>query len=604
MIDNPVHVFAVVGVLGVGSQLLALRLHMPAIVFMLAAGLLAGPVFGVLAPQESFGSLFRPFVAVAVALILFEGGFTLNFHDLRDSAPAVKRLCTAGAVLAWGLFSAAAHLVAGLSLETSAVFGGILVITGPTVVIPLLRQARLAQRPASILRWEAIVNDPVGALLAVLAFEVVVALTGMEGSLAGAAWHLALGVVTASAAGFLAGHALVIGFRGGWVPEYMKAPVLIAVVLSVYASTDTLLHESGLLAVTVMGVVMANARLPALEELQRFKEHVTVLLVSGVFVLLAAALEPEMLMLLNWRAAVFVLAVMVIARPLAVMTVLLGTSLPWRERAFIGWMAPRGVVAVAVSGFFGARLVELGVPDGALLAPLAFAVVTVTVVVHGFTIRPLARVLGLTSTEKPGVLILGGSRWTVGLARSLKAAEVPVLIADRNWHRISAARFNEIPVWYGELLSEAAEHSIDFGRYGALVAATENDAYNALACTDLGPEMGRDRVFQIGRHEESEDDRHMPASLGGRTLLGSGADYDVLEKRMLDGWSFSRTRLTEEYGIERHRAERAEGSETVALIRHGEVIFAVAAEKLAPKANDVVLAFGPKKPNVKAEALP
>ncbi len=596
MLDNPVHVFALVGALGVGSQWLAVRLHLPAIVFMLAAGVLAGPVTGLLDPSASFGELFRPIVAVAVALILFEGGFTLNFHELKDSAPAVKRLCTVGALLAWALFAAAAHLVAGLSWETSAVFGGILVITGPTVVIPLLRQARLAPRPASILRWEAIVNDPVGALLAVLAFEVVAALAGAEGGIGAAAWHLVLGIAVASAVGYAAGKVLVAGFRGGWVPEYMKAPVLIAVVLGVYASTDTVLHESGLLAVTVMGVVMANARLPALEELQRFKEHVTVLLVSGVFVLLAADLDPEMLALLDWRAALFVAAVMLIARPLAVMTVLAGTNASMKERAFIGWMAPRGVVAVAVSGFFGGRLTELGIADGFMLAPLAFAVVTVTVVVHGFTIRPLARATGLISTERPGVLVLGGSRWTVGLARAFKAAEVPVLIADRNWQRIAPARFAEIPTWYGELLSEAAEHSIDIGAYGYLVAATDNDAYNALVCTDFGPEMGRDAVFQIGRHEATEGHRHMPASLGGRTLLGSGADFRELEKRMIAGWTFTRTRLTEEYGWETYLSDRAAEAETVALIRGKQVLFFEKASKLQPRADDIVLAFGPPKP--------
>lgn len=594
MLDDPIHVFALVGALGVGSQWLAVRLHMPAIVFMLVAGLLAGPVFGLLDPEASFGSLFGPIVAVAVALILFEGGMTLNFHELRDSVPAIKRLCTIGALLSWALFAAAAHFVAGLSWETSSVFGGILVITGPTVVIPLLRQARLAQRPGSILRWEAIVNDPVGALLAVLAFEVVTALAGAEGGLWGAVSHLALGIVVASAVGLAAGRLLISAFRRGYVPEYMKAPVLVAMVLSVYASTDTVLHESGLLAVTAMGALMANARLPALEELQRFKEHVTVLLVSGVFVLLAAALDPAMLALLDWRAAVFVAVVMLVARPLAVMAVLAGSKVPPKERAFIGWMAPRGVVAVAVSGFFGSRLVDLGVADGSFLAPLAFAIVTATVVVHGFTIRPLARLAGLTSTAMPGVLILGGSRWTVGLARALRALEVPVLIADRNWHRIAPARFAEVPTWYGELLSEAAEHAIDPGRFGYLVAATDNDAYNALVCTDFGPEMGRDKVFQIGRHEESEGARHMPASLGGRTLLASGADFVELERRMQRGWEFKRTRLTPEFGPDDHAAQRHPEAETVALLRGGQILFSAGAgEKLRPKAGDTVIAFQP-----------
>ena len=445
--DNLTVVFALIGVLGVGSQWLAVRLHMPAIVFMLAAGLLAGPVFGLLDPAQDFGALFKPIVAVAVALILFEGGLTLNFRELRDAAPAVKRLCTIGAVLGWAANTAAAYYVAGLDLATSAIFGGILVVTGPTVIMPLLRQAHLSARTASTLRWEAIVNDPIGALFAVLAFEVVIALQGDH--LIDAAGHLGLGVVVATIVGWAAGRVLTVGFRQGQVPEYMKAPVLFASVLAVYASTDQVLHESGLLAVTVMGMTMANARLPSLDELKRFKEHVTVLLVSGVFVILAATLRPEALLALDWRAVAFIAVIMLVARPLAVLPSLMGTALTWRERGFIAWVAPRGVVAVAVSGFFGQRLIDVGIADGQMLAPLAFALVAVTVVVHGFSMKPLAKILGLTSTEPPGVLVLGGSKWTIALAGTLRDAGVPVLMVDRNVHRLGPARAAGIPTYLG-----------------------------------------------------------------------------------------------------------------------------------------------------------
>ncbi|MEO0995792.1 MAG: cation:proton antiporter, partial [Pseudomonadota bacterium] len=331
--DNLTLTFALIGVLGVGSQWLAVRLKLPAIVFMLVAGVLAGPVFGLLDPRADFGALFSPIIGIAVAVILFEGGITLNFHELRDAALPVRRLCTWGAALGWSLNTAAAHWIAGLDLTTAAVFGGILVVTGPTVILPLLRQARLSPRVSSTLRWEAIVNDPVGALFAVLAFEVAVA--SQSDHLTEAAGHLILGVVVASAVGFVAGRGLGIGFRRGLVPEYMKAPILFASVLAVYASTDWVLHESGLLAVTVMGIVMANMRLPSLGELKRFKEQVTVLLVSGVFVILAATLDFDSLAALDWTAVAFVLAIMVLARPIAVMLSLIGTALPMRERVLV-----------------------------------------------------------------------------------------------------------------------------------------------------------------------------------------------------------------------------------------------------------------------------
>ncbi len=589
--DNLTLTFAVIGVLGVGSQWLAVRLHMPAIVFMLVAGVIAGPVLGVLSPREDFGELFKPIVAIAVALILFEGGLTLNFKELRDAAPAVKRLCTVGAILGWGLNTAAAHWIAGLSWTSSAIFGGILVVTGPTVIMPLLRQARLAPRTASTLRWEAIVNDPVGALLAVLAFEVVVAMAGDH--LAGAAGHLALGIVAASLAGYASGRVLTLAFRRGWVPEYMKAPILFVGVLGVYAATDWVLHESGLLAVTVMGITMANARLPSLDELKRFKEHVTVLLVSGVFIILAATLEFEMLAQLDWRAVAFVIVIMAVARPLAVFACLPGTALTMRERAFVAWVAPRGVVAVAVSGFFGQRLMDLGVADGEMLAPLAFVLVAVTVVVHGFTISPVARLLGLTSTEPPGVIILGGNTWTIKLATALRDSSVPVLMIDRNWHRLGSARTAGIPTYYGELLSEAAEHALDLARYGTLIAATDNDDYNALVCTDVGPELGRNKVFQIGRHEHSEGEHDLPASLGGRTLLNSGANVDLLDLRLARGWGFQTDEITEELNFDAYLSARHEKAETVAVIRKGSVTFAHAAHDIAGRKGDVIISFAP-----------
>ena len=591
--DNLTLTFALIGALGVGSQWLAIRLHMPAIVFMLAAGILAGPVFGLIDPKADFGELFKPIVAVAVALILFEGGLTLNFRELRDAAPAVRRLCTIGALLGWVANTAAAHWIAGLSLPVAAVFGGILVVTGPTVIIPLLRQARLSSRTASTLRWEAIVNDPAGALLAVLAFEAVVASQGDH--LAQAAGHFTIGLVAATATGWAAGRVLTLGFRRGLVPEYMKAPILFTSVLAVYACTDWILHESGLLAVTVMGLTMANARLPSLDELKRFKEHITVLLVSGVFVILAATLKPDDLLLLDAWGIAFIIAIMVIARPIAVGLSLVGTNLTWKERGFVAWVAPRGVVAVAVSGFFGERLVDLGYADGALLAPLAFALVAITVIVHGFSIRPLARAMGLTSTRPPGVIILGGNRWSTALASELHRSEVPVIMVDRNWHKLGKARAQRIPTWFGELLSEAADHALDLHHYDTLVAVTDNDAYNALVCTDVGAEMGRDKVFQVGRHDAEDDHSEMPSTLGGRTLMASGTPLDHLDLRMARGWELRTIEAPDD------TEELHDKAEPVALIRGGSAIFYTAGKPPARRKGDRMIIFSPAEEQLATE---
>ncbi|RVT85154.1 sodium:proton antiporter [Rhodobacteraceae bacterium CCMM004] len=568
---SPVMAVALVGALGVGSQWIAWRLRMPAIVLMLLAGVLAGPVFGIFDPERDIGTFYKPMIAVAVAVILFEGGLTLNFHSLRDAAEGVKRLVVIGAPLGWLLSTLALRYGAGLSWESSAVFGGIMIVTGPTVIAPLLRTARLARRPAALLQWEAIVNDPIGALAAVLAFEVVLVLRTAE-TVGSAAWTLVLGIGVATVLGIVGGYGIAQAFRRAWVPEYMKVPVLFTVLLAVFAVSDSVLHESGLLAVTIMGIVIANANLASFEELRRFKEHATILLVSGVFILLAASLDFSALGLLDWRAGVFVAVVVLVARPVTVFLSLLSTSLPKTEIALVALTGPRGVVLVAVAGLFGERLVELGVDDAALIGPLAFVLVAATVVVHGFTLKPFARALGLTAAETPGVLIVGGSRWSAGLAEALKEAEVPVLVSDPNRGHLKRAREAGLPTFFGDILSEAAEHNIELMQFKSIVAATDNDAYNTLVATDLGPEFGRENVYQVAREKGDYKRYQLPATLGGRPFA-DGATYNALNRMVWQGWTFRTTKLTEEYGYDDWREKRPRAVLLAVIAPEGEIQF-------------------------------
>jgi NhaP-type Na+/H+ or K+/H+ antiporter len=544
---TPVTAIALVGTLGVGAQWLAWRLNLPAIVLMLAAGLLVGPVFGILDPSAALGDLLTPIVGIAVAIILFEGGLTLNFKSLTDAATGVKRLVLIGAPLGWLMSASVLHFVGGLSWATSAVFGGIMIVTGPTVIAPLLRQARLKRRPAALLQWEAIVNDPVGALAAVLAFQVV--LVWQTAATAGEAiGALALGIAVATAIGAASGWGIARAFLRGWVPEYMKVPVLFVTVLGTFASTDSVLHESGLLAVTIMGVWIANSHLPSHAEMHRFKEHATILLVSGVFILLAANMTPETLQKLNWQTLATVAAVILVARPLTVLLSLAFSDLPWAERLLVAFTGPRGVVLVAVAGLFGDRLVQAGVEDAAGVSALAFALVAGTVVLHGFTLKPFANALGLTASTTPGVLIVGGNRWSVELGKILTKLEIPVMISDPNRSHLREAREAGLNVYTGDILSEAAEHWLDLMAYETVIAATDNDAYNTLVATDLAPEFGRENAYQLTR-EASDNARYaLPPNLGGRAI-GAGETYWDLQRRMWDGWEFRQTTLSDEFRL-------------------------------------------------------
>jgi len=243
-----------------------------------------------------------------------------------------------------------------------------------------------------------------------------------------------------------------------------------------------------------------------------------------------------------------------VVRRLGVGVALAGGPVPWRERALIALTAPRGIVLVAVAALFGARLDALGVDDGTLLGPLAFVLVAVTVVLHGFALKPLAQVLGLGG-GMPGVLVIGASRWGVALAEALAKLELPVLVADPNHMRLRRARRAGLAVFMGDILSEAAEHSVELVAFGTAIAATDNDAYNTLVATDLGPEFGRDNVYQTAREREDNARHALPSTLGGRGF-GPSETAEALEQRMIDGWTIGATRLTEEFGYPDWREKR------------------------------------------------
>ena len=586
--------FCLIAIAGIGAQWLAWRWKIPAIVLMLVAGLALGPIAGVLDPQALFGDLLDPIISIAVAIILFEGGLTLNFRRLSDAELAVRRLVLLGGPLVWLLSTLAGHFIGGLSWASATVFGGILIVTGPTVIIPLLRQASLKHRPAEILRWEAIVNDPLGALAAVLAFEV--ALVAYESMSIGATlFHLIAGISLASLAGYVTARLLIFALHRGYVPEYLKASVMIVFVIVTYALPNAYLHESGLLAVTIMGVVIGNSSLASLDEIRRFKENITIMLVSGVFILLAANMDLNTLLTLGWRELLFVAMVLLVVRPLAVMISLLGVKLPLSEKLIVGWIGPRGVVAVAIAGLFGARLVDLGIEDAAILAPLAFAIVAVTVVFHGFSLEPLSRRFGLRSTAIKGVLIVGASPFSRQLAEAIQATERPVLITDRNWSRLRSVRHDNIPTYYGEVLTEDAEMEIEINRFSTLLALTDNDDYNALVCANYGPDFGHHQVFQLapdGNDNVSNKKDSAPDSLGGR-YLAKQLSFATAEARLREGWGIRRTNLSEDYDLEAYREDNPEALILGAYTENGDIRMMTADIALDADEKETLLALVP-----------
>ena len=581
--------------LGVASQWTAWRLQIPAIVLLALAGLIAGPITGLVDPAEDFGDLFRPVISLCVAIILFEGGLNLSFSDLKQAKTGVRRLVYLGAPLAWGFCTASAHFIGGLSLPVSLVFGAIMVVTGPTVIMPLLRQARLNRRTASYLKWEGIVNDPLGALLAVLVFQFFI--YAGEGSwgvvLKGVGMALLAGILLGGLLGWLTGEA----FRRGLVPEFLKSPVMLSTVLVAYTLANSLQHEAGLLAVTIMGMVVGNMDLPGINDMKRFKEYITVMLVSVVFVMLTADLDFALLSSVDWRAGLLVFAVLFVARPAAIMLATSGSDMKFEDRLLLSWIAPRGIVAAATAGLMGPRMAAAGYSDAVVLLPLVFMVIFASVFMHGSTIGWLARRLGLASKERDSVLLVGASPWGVELARTLESMKIKVLVADNSWHNLRPARLAGISVFYGEILSEFAEESMEISHIQTVLAATSNDAYNALVCTTVAPEIGRDKVFQLPMGSSAEDDpRAVSRPRRGRIAFNSEALFEQLWRWHVRGWTFYKTRLTDSYSYSDFLGDCPSEAVKVLLVRDDrKVRFLDAEDQVEPQPGDVIVYYAPKR---------
>lgn len=518
---------------------------------------------------------------------------SLNFRELRRTDGAVTRLLVLGVPIGWVLGSLALYYAAGLVWPVAILFAGILVVTGPTVVLPLLRQSNIAVRPRAILRWEAIVNDPVGALCGVVTYEYL-RRVGEGDTLVSVVLSLIAASIVAGLIGWLAARAIGWAFPRGHVPEFLKAPILLVAVVGVFVGSNLVQQETGLLAVTVMGVALANMRLDSQRDIHPFKENVTVLLISGVFVLLSAKLDFAVFQRFEWRFLAFLAAMLFVVRPATVLLSLLFTRVPWNERLLIAWIAPRGIVAVAISGLFALRLDRIGYGDGAILVTLSFALVVATIIAHGFSIGPVARLLGVTGARERGLLIVGGTPWSLALASQLRQLEVPVTICDTSWQRLAPARHAGVPTYHGEILAEATEERLDMSQFEVLAATTENEAYNALVCNEFAPEVGRDNVYQLGSGADEEDARALPASLRGRALFESGHGVEEIVERERQGWTFRKTRVTERFDVEAVKADLPDEGEMLLLLRrNGGLRFFSHASRPTPQPGDTIISYVP-----------
>ena len=527
-----------IAVAGIAAQWLAWRLRLPAIVLLFAVGLIVGPGLQIIRPAEMFGDALRPMMGLAVAIIVFEGGLGLDFRELRAAGGGILRLTAVAVPVSFGLGTLAAHALGRFGWGAAMVFGAITIVTGPTVILPLLRHIKLERRAAAFLKWEAIANDPVGAIATAVLLAVLVA--QHDESIGAVALAVTAGLVVAVVLGIGAALLIKVLFHRDLAPEVLKTPMLLALTFGVYSVSNLVMDEAGLAAATVFGIALANSRITGLSELARFKEALVVLLVSALFIVLTASLNRELLSDLSWPIALLTAAMVFVVRPLCIGLATIGSDLTWRERVLASWIAPRGIVAAAIAGVAGAQLGGAGYPGGDQVLPAVFCLIAVTMVLHGFTLGPVARRLGLTLGNAPGLAIVGANAWTTDMAEALHQAGVPVLLVDKFPGALAPARSRKVPTLQAELLSINGEEAWSEQAMDYLLVATPDQIYNSLVSTRLGPELGRARVFQLGDPDmETDEDEGISLDMRGQLLGDPPVPYALFRRRQREGWRFS-----------------------------------------------------------------
>ncbi len=545
----------VVVLLGIGAQWAAWHFRLPSILLLLVVGFLAGPVLGVLDPQSLQGDWLFAFVSLSIGIILFEGGLNLRLSELRAVGVAVSRLITVGVLITWGVGAVAAHYFLGFNIDLAILVGAILTVTGPTVVLPLLRHVRPKGRVNTIAKWEGITIDPVGAILSVLVLEALLLLNDPQGAGATASTAaeevvigLGLEIFVALGVSVAATMLLVFILRRRMVPDFLRNAVTLMVVVVAFVVSNVLQHESGLLTTTLMGIAVANQPYVAVQRIIEFKENLQVLLIGSLFVLLSARLELSALNYVDVNVLVFLAILVVLVRPLAVLVSTVGTKLEWEEKAFLSWLAPRGIVAAAVASLFSYQLrpVYPNAVDG--LVPIIFAVIVGTVAIYGLTAAPLARWLDLAEPNPNGLLFVGATPWVRTVARHLQDLGYSVALIDNNPTHVQRAQEQNLDARKANALSESVLDDLDLSSIGHLLITIPNDEVASLVALHFSEVFETTDIYQLAA---APDSRHgteevMPKHLRGRPLFGEATSYQSLKEHVQRGDEVKVLRLADD----------------------------------------------------------
>ncbi len=513
-------------ILGILAQWTAWRFKIPAILPLIIIGLLVGPIATLFTADQT--KLIQPifdndsqlglfpgeslyyFVSLAISIILFEGGLTLKRAEILNTGPVIGKLISVAVIITFVGAGLATHFIFGLSWEISMLFSALIIVTGPTVITPILRNIPLKKDVSSILKWEGILIDPIGALFAVLVFEFISANAGGEFTVV-ALQEFGKIVLFGFSFGFSFAHGLAFIIKAKQVPHYLLNVFTLATVLGVFVLSDAFAHESGLLAVVVMGMVLGNINLPNIKELLYFKESLSVLLISILFILLAANIDIESLELLyNWETALLFGIVVLVIRPLGVFASSINSGLTIPEKLFISWVGPRGIVAAGIASLFGSKLVYQGVPGAEYITPLVFMIVLGTVLLNATTARLFAKMVGVFLKRSEGIMIVGASLFSRLIAQYLKENGRSVVLIDTNKSNVKAARDKGLDAKVADVYSDALTDDIEFNNIGYLLALTGNSQINDFAIERFGELYGENGAFRIVHSSEISNPNENP----------------------------------------------------------------------------------------------
>ncbi|THV61284.1 cell shape-determining protein [Flagellimonas alvinocaridis] len=503
-------------ILGIIAQWVAWRFKLPAILPLILIGLLVGPVSTLY--TEDGSKLIEPiwngekglfpgeglyyFVSLAISVILFEGGLTLKRAEISNVGPVITKLITIGTVVTFFGAGVATHYIFGLTWQISFLFSALIIVTGPTVITPILRNIPLKKDVSAVLKWEGILIDPIGALVAVLVFEFI---SVGEGSTFTQTALIEFGKILlfGTTFGFTFAHALAFAIKRDFIPHYLLNVVSLSAVLLVYVESDVFAHESGLLAVVVMGMVMGNMNLPNLKELLYFKESLSVLLISILFILLSANINiADLELILNWNTVALFAVVVFIIRPLGVFLSAQGSNLKLNEKLFIGWVGPRGIVAAGIASLFGSKLLAKGEPGAEYITPLVFMIVLGTVLLNATTARLFAKLVGVFLKKSEGILIIGASRLSRIIGNYLRKNNRHVVLIDNNQTNVDKAKKLGLEAITANIFSDTLTDNIELNDMGYLMALTGNSDINKFAIDKFQKQFGENGAFRLVNTEE------------------------------------------------------------------------------------------------------